>query len=116
MKKFFVLFVLTLVNSSCSTVEFNTNGREPFYVSAHPKSEKLVEIVRTKDFYLWGLLPEVHQFNLQDETKYEGLYNPSYLTVEQVFSFKNVFFSLVTLGIYTPVDYKVSLLSDGDLK
>ncbi len=115
MKKFLPL-ILTALISSCSSLEFSTNGREPFYVSAHPKSDKVVVIERTKDFYLWGLMPEKHVFDLQDEGKDDGLYNPSYVSVEQRFGFKSLFFSLITLGLYTPVDYKVTLLTDGDLK
>lgn len=115
MKKFSPL-ILALMVSSCSSLEFNTDGREPFYVSAQPKSERIVEMVRTKDFYLWGFFPETQFFNFQDEFKNEGLYNPSYISVEQKHSFKNVLYALVTLGMYTPVDYRITLLSDGDLK
>lgn len=105
-----------LMVSSCSSLEFNTNGREPFYVSAQSGSEKLVVVTKTKDFYLWGLLPESQDFNLQDETKGEGLYNPSHITLEQSFSFINVFYTVITLGMYAPVDYKITLLTDGDKK
>lgn len=102
--------------SSCSSLEFNTNGTEPFYVSAHPGSDRIVELTKTKDFYLWGMLPATQDFNLQDETKGEGLYNPSYVILEQRFSWKNIFYAVFTLGMYTPTDYKVTLLSNGDGK
>lgn len=105
-----------LMVSSCSSLEFNTNGRDPFYVSAQSGSERIVTVSKTKDFYLWGLLPETQDFNLQDETKNEGLYNPSYIILEQYFSFKSAFFTVITLGMYIPVDYKVTLLSNGDKK
>lgn len=115
MKKFFlILSVLTF--SGCSSLEFNTSGREPFYVSSKSGSDRIVEIRRTKDFYLWGTMPRVLDFDLQDETKDEGLYNPSYIILEQDFSWKNIFYSVITLGMYTPVDYKLTLLSSGEYK
>jgi hypothetical protein len=105
-----------LMFSSCSNLEFNTDGREPFYVGAQSGSERIVELTKTKDFYLWGLLPKSQDFNLQDETKDQGLYNPSYIILEQSFSFSNALFAIITLGMYTPIDYKLTILSKGESK
>lgn len=108
-----IVFILT---SACSTIEFNTSGREPFNVGAISGSERLIEVERSKDFYFWGLTPEKAEFNLQDETAGEGANNPSYVSIEQRYTFKDIFFTFATLGLYCPVTYKVTLLSKGEAK
>lgn len=116
MKKFsFSIFVM-LALAGCSTMEFNTSGREKFLVGADSKSEKQITVETTKDFFFWGLSPDYAEFNLQDEVKGMGVYNPSYVTIEQRYTFKDVFFTFITLGLYSPVTYKVTLLSNGELK
>lgn len=102
--------------SACSTVEFNTSGRETFTVAARSSSEKQIEIEATKDFYFWGLSPEVEAFDLQDETLGLGVNNPAYVTIEQSYTARDLFFTFVTFGLYCPVTYKVTLLTNGELK
>ncbi len=109
-----ILFAMAC--SACSTVEFNTNGRETFTVAARASSEKQVEVETTKDFYFWGLAPKKEAFNLQDETNGLGIYNPAYVTIEQRYTAKDLFLTFVTLGMYCPVTYKVTLLTNGELK
>ncbi|MBC7429298.1 MAG: hypothetical protein H7336_11840 [Bacteriovorax sp.] len=116
MKNFVFSIFLVLTLSSCSTMEFNTNGREPFTVAAQSKSEKQVTVEATKDFYFWGMSPTKPEFNLQDETRRLGVYNPSYVTIEQSYSFSDVLYTIITLGLYCPVTYKLTLLTNGELK
>lgn len=115
--KFYVFSILlALTLQSCSTMEFNTSGNETFLVAARSKSEKLVTIEKTKDFYFWGQSPERSDFNLQEETIGLGVFNPSYVSIEQRYKFSDIFFTFVTLGLYCPVTYKITLLSNGELK
>ncbi len=116
MKIFVFSIFMVLVCSACSTMEFNTGGQEPFLVSAKSNSERLVSVEKTKDFYFWGMSPEKSEFNLQDETKDQGVFNPSYVAIEQHFTFTDVLYSVITLGLYCPVTYKITLLSNGELK
>lgn len=85
-------------------------------MAAQKKSEKQVSVEATKDFYFWGMAPEYGEFDLQDEMQGEGLYNPSYVAIEQRYTFKDIFFTLITLGLYCPVTYKVTLLTNGEVK
>ena len=107
---------LMLALLGCSTMEFNTSGKEPFLVGAASKSEKIITLESTKDFFFWGLSPDYAEFNFQDETLDLGVYNPSYVSIEQSYTFTDVFFTFITLGLYCPVTYKVALLSNGELK
>lgn len=107
---------MVLVLSACSTMEFNTSGHETFLVSARAKSEKQVTVEKTKDFYFWGMSPANAEFNLQDETEGQGLFNPSYVAIEQRYSFSDILYTFITLGLYCPVTYKITLLTNGELK
>jgi hypothetical protein len=110
------LSILLLACTACSTMEFNTSARGPFMVAALKDSKKRVSVESTKDFYFWGLSPEYGEFDLQDEMQGQGIYNPSYVAVEQRYTFKDVFFTFITLGLYCPVTYKVTLLTNGEVK
>lgn len=110
------LSILLLACSACSTMEFNTSGREAFKVAAQKHSEKQVSVEATKDFYFWGKTPAYAEFDLQDEMQGQGIYNPSYVAIEQRYTFKDIFFTFITLGLYCPVTYKVTLLSNGEVK
>lgn len=116
MKKRLLFFLLLALCSSCSTVEFNTSGNEVFYVSTFSKSEKEITVEVEKDFYFWGLSPEKLDFDLQDEFESKGVYNPSFVKVTQKTTFSNLFYTIITLGLYAPVTYEVRILSNGNLK
>lgn len=118
MINFIISLFLVLMVSSCSSVEFNTSGRELFFVGARSGSERIVDVKVTKDFFFWGLSPspDKSHFDLQAETEGFGISNASYISIQQSFSVKNIFFTLLTLGVYSPVDYQVTLLSKGESK
>ena len=97
-------------------MEFNTTGRQPFMVSSLKGSEKQVVVESTKEFYFWGLTPAYAEFDLEDEMAGQGIYNPSYVAVEQRYNLKDIFYTFITLGLYCPVTYRVTLLSNGELK
>jgi hypothetical protein len=116
MKNFCVSIFTLLAFTACSTMEFNTTGKEIFRVGTHSGSDSLISVEKTRDFYFWGMTPEKPEFNLQDETQGSGLYNPSYVSIEQTFAFSDVLYTLITLGLYCPVTYKVTFLSKGTSK
>jgi hypothetical protein len=115
MKNLFSIFML-LALTACSSMEFNTSGKESFYVGVKSGSEKELSVEATKDFYFWGLSPDYAEFNFQDEMKGLGVYNPSFVNIEQSYTFKDIAFTLMTLGLYCPVTYKLSLLTNGSVK
>lgn len=114
--KNFIFPVLLLICCACSTTEFSSTGREIFKVSATKGSEKEITAEATKDFYFWGISPELAEFDFQDEFQGLGVYNPSYVSIEQSFTLKDIFFTFVTLGLYSPVTYQVTVLSNGEVK
>ena len=107
----FCLFITALFISSCSSLDFISSGNTPFKISAGKKSEQIVEISSTADFYFWGHSPENLIVDLEDSAHKMGLEDPSAVTISQMTNWKSIFFSLVTLGLYCPVEYKISLLA-----
>ena len=111
-----MLSILLLACTACSTMEFNSTGRETYKVSATRNSEKQIIVEATKDFYFWGMSPVYAEFDLQDEMQGRGVYNPSYVAIEQKFTLRDIIFTFITLGLYCPVTYQVTLLSNGEVK
>lgn len=116
MKNFVFSIFMLLALSACSTIELNTSGKENFFVGVKTGSDKMMSIDVTKEFYFWGLAPDFAELNFQDETEGLGVLAPSYVSVEQKFTFKDLAFTFLTLGLYCPVTYKITLLSNGELK
>jgi hypothetical protein len=106
------LFVLVSTLSACSNLSFVASGKTPFKISVGKKSEKLVEKEATADFYFWGKSPKIFVIDLEDFGHEFGLEEPSNVTISQTLSFKSFLYTIVTLGLYCPVDYKISALSN----
>ena len=106
---FFLFFI-----SSCSSLDFvvSKNGKTPFKISASKSSGKEIEIESRSDFYFWGKSPLNDVIDLDDYAVERGLENPSSVTVSQSIGWRSLLYTIVTLGLYAPVDYKISLLVD----
>ena len=114
--RLFCLLFTALLIASCSSLEFISSGNTPFKVSVGKESVKAVEIESTADFYFWGISPGNRVINLDDEFKKWGLDYASFVTVEQTTGWKSMFYTIVTLGLYCPIDYKISLLTNKGLR
>ncbi len=114
--KNFLMSILMLACCACSTMEFNSTGREAFKVSSNGIFETKVTVEETKEFFFWGMVPEYAEFDLQDEMKGQGYDNPTDVTIEQRYTLKDIVLTFITLGLYCPVTYQVALLSQGDVR
>ncbi len=104
------LFIISFTICSCSHVDFESSGSTPFKISAEKNSDESVEVEGTADFYFWGQSPSEMKVDLEDfETKL-GMTRPSFVSIEQTWRPMSVFLTFVTLGLYSPVDYKVKML------
>lgn len=108
----FCLFsFILLFTTSCSSLNFITSGRTPFKIVATGNADQKIAMEGTGDFYFWGKLPKNIDIDFEDEANRLGLYLPSHVSVEQSIGWKSFFYSLVTLGLYCPVDYKIVVLT-----
>jgi len=111
MKSLLSYFVLAIICSSCSQIEFVQNGFKPFRISAQGGSEKVIEVQGEVPFYFWGLVPRKHVVDLETELFEKGAHSPSMVKVGRESTFRSVFYTLVTLGLYVPEPYVISVYS-----
>lgn len=108
----FCLFsIILLMLTSCSDLDVISSGRTPLKISPNASSERVNVIEGQSDFYFWGNSPEVSVIDLGEQTNRLGLSRPSNVVLEQSIGWKSFFYSIATLGLYCPVDYKVTILS-----
>jgi hypothetical protein len=96
----------------CSTLDFSASGKTPFKISAQPHNEIETVVEGSVDFYFWGRSPGSRKVDLEEIERSHGLINPGYVSVEQFTGFKSVLYTIVSLGLYCPVDYRIVLLSN----
>jgi hypothetical protein len=105
------LFLIMISLTSCTHLEYASNGITPFKISTTHESERESEYSGSVDFYFWGMYPSKMTVNLEELAIFHGIDEPSYVSIEHSIGTKNMIFSLLSLGIYTPIDYKLKVLS-----
>lgn len=103
-------FILCLT-LSCAKLGFISGGDAEIKISALGGSERPQEITGTSDFYFWGLSPGHSTIDFEDHVNRLGLNYPSYVSLEQNVSVKNVALTILTLGLYCPLDYRITVLT-----
>ena len=112
----FCLFVALAFLTSCGSLEFVSVGTGPLKISSGKNSDEALEFQGVKDFYFWGMFPKKERIDVEDIAISLGALDPSYVTVSESVSFKSLLYSVLTLGMYCPVDYKIKILSRKDFK
>lgn len=105
------LFFISFLIVSCSNLEFFAGGKTPLKISADKNSEKNIEYSSTQDFYFWGKSPGSYDVDLDDIALTLGIDQASHIVVSQSTSWKSLFYTILTLGLYSPVDYQISGLT-----
>lgn len=109
------LIVLTVAFSSlisgCAVVKIQSKTSEiqPYLLSHGSGDEILLTKPAKVNFYLWGILPPKRTIYIEDYFQGEGLKQGSSVEVTLRRSFASYFFSIVTLGVFYPVDIEFSL-------
>lgn len=108
----FCLFsFILLFTTGCSSLNFISSGKTPYKIVASGSTDQKITIEGSKDFYFWGKLPKNIEIDLEDEGNRLGLNQPSHVSVEQSIGWKSFFYSVITFGLYCPVDYKIVVLT-----
>jgi hypothetical protein len=105
-----LIFLLT----SCSTIEFVQNGKQEFSISSITGSENFIQIEDEVPFYFWGIMPDMATVDFDKIFFDKGVHNPSMVKVERIRTFKSTLYSLLTLGLYLPEPYRVTVFSKGE--
>ena len=108
----FWLFISIVLLSGCSSLDFVDSGKTTFKISAGIQSDLEVKIHSTRDFYFWGRSPKNFVIDLDDHATELGLEHPSAVMISQTIGWKSFLYTIVTFGLYCPVDYQISLFTN----
>ena len=108
MKK--AIIILLLFNlASCSVLSFKSTGQYPLQLGQKKGYGLVEEFIGEKVFYAWGIVPYEHVIfidQLVGESDFSSVAN---IRVEEYQSFENFFWSIISLGIYIPKNYRVKV-------
>ena len=109
--KFCLLFSLLLTISSCAVIKIQskTSETQKYFLNHQSRDEVQIKKAHTVDFYFWGLLPPKRTVYIEDYYQGEGLSAASSVEIKLQRKFSSYFYSLITLGMYYPVDLEFSL-------
>lgn len=108
---FYLLFLSFLI-TNCTSTSFIAKGKTPFKIASRKKSDQLIEVKSRGDFYFWGNSPSQYVINLEDYSNRVALDLPAFVAIEQSINWESFFYTIITLGIYSPINYKISLLTE----
>lgn len=108
---FLQLILLFLI--SCTRLEFVQEGRDLYKVGANSGSEKIIEVSGEAPFYFWGLVPEKSVVDFDKVFFEKGVHGPSMVKITRENTFYTNFITFLTLGLYCPEAYKISVYSQG---
>jgi len=96
-----------LVLSSCAELRIHSRGHIPVWIGPKPGHNHYIEIEGKRQFFLWGLVPDVHEVNIDDELHEAGLLSAANVSVTIEQSWGSFFKEILSLGIYVPREYKI---------
>ncbi len=106
--KIIVIFLIFSTYLSCTHIRYVTKETIPLGINKHEMHLTPFEILGERDFYLWGRLPsDPATVNLEQEIMNHGFSAASSLYIEEFQSPGNFFITLLTFGLYMPVDYAI---------
>lgn len=93
--------------SGCSTVQFKSANQSKVTFDYDLNQEREVTLEVEKKFYLWGALPEKHEFVLDKIFKDRGFNNVSDLRIEEIGTTRKAAWMVASFGMYYPVKYRL---------
>ena len=103
-----VLFLtLTFLFISCANTQIKSTNKIPITFTKKDGFEKDINVVVTKEFFLWGMLPSEHELDVDDEIAKKGFNKASELVVHHKNRTSDVVWSLLTFGVYYPQTFQI---------
>ena len=94
--------------ASCSSLKFTSEGKIPLYFKTNAKYQDRVIIQGFKDYFLWGLYPSEQTVYIDKEARKRRYQALSGITLEKYQRPWQVGMSILTLGLYTPISFKIT--------
>ncbi len=72
--------------------------------------ERPLSYEELREFYLWGGVPSTHDINLSDAILKKAHFQDSNVSIEVYRTGFDIVKAIITLGMYCPVHYKLSII------
>lgn len=106
------MIIFCLFFASCSGVQVQSSGTMPTSLGLKDKHGTPVEVLLTREFYLWGFLPLEHKVELDRELDQLGIVGAAHIYYGQYQTWSQSFLTLATLGLYRPVTIRIRALAE----
>lgn len=94
--------------SSCTHIRYRTKNTIPLGINKYVLHVTPFEVLGEKEFYLWGKFPaEAPVVDIEQEVMRAGFSAASSIYIEEFQSPGSFFLSILTFGLYMPVDYAI---------
>ena len=107
LKNYFYILIMSLINSSCSVLTFERGENIPVFFNQKDSHTYIVEAYGKKEFFLWGLIKPNPNVDIEKRLKEKGVSSAANLKLIEYQSFQSFFFTLISFGLYYPLDYKI---------
>lgn len=97
-----LFFTLTFLSLSCANTQIKSSDNVPLSFKKQENFDNEIDIQITKEFFLWGLIPRVHEIDIDKEILNKGVNSATELVVEHKNRTSDVVWSLLTFGVYYP--------------
>ena len=106
--KLVILFLCTTF-MSCTTMHFRSQGDVRLVVGLKDEHHIIRDIEGVKQYFLWGTIPRVHSVRVDKEVEDLGFTSGANVSVEEYQSFGNFVLSILSLGMYIPKNYRITV-------
>jgi len=97
--------LILLLSFGCSSIKVHSSHKVDVSMNEREEYTKEIELEVDKEFFLYGLIPTTHTLDVDEILKDAGVDSVSDLKVVRVRRGKNITWSLISLGFYTPETY-----------
>lgn len=104
--------IILLLCTSCSKLKIKTSKNFPITTSQIEKDTKSIEVKVTKNFYLWGLIPNEHELLLDKELLKIGVKRLSALEITELSEGKDTWMKILSFGLFLPQTYLITGKTD----
>lgn len=102
-----VIFLFSLLASSCSQVVFKSNKEIPVFLSPLAAHDEYFKTERAQEFYFFGTIPPTFDIEIDEISRSEGFTSVANMTVTIYQSWADWLKSIFSLGFYTPKTVRV---------
>ncbi len=101
----FLFFLLT----SCTSLHFESSGTFDLDFMKRDEKHKEISVEGEREFFFWGLYPRFYTIMVDKEFSDIGVNTGGRLQIEEYQTVTGLFLTIVSLGLYHPVHYRMTV-------